>query len=153
MIGEWSPWDYDNPGFVNALHEWAESHKRVQMLVYFQGFGDEQPVPDPALPAAAERHCAKQLDNRRYMRFAPHSNRARKGGKGGGRRAADGGAARGLSPDLSSRSRIERQPPLQCQLPDLVLAVGVAARPRRALEVVEVGERQLQAPGGHRRRA
>ena len=43
MIGEWSPWDYDNPGFVNALHEWAESHDRVKMLMYYQGFGDDNP--------------------------------------------------------------------------------------------------------------
>ena len=84
MIGEWSPWDYDNPGFVDALHEWAESHRRAKMLVYFQGFGDNNPFMIQRYPASAAA-LRGQLDNRRYQRFAPHSSGP--GGKGGeGRR-------------------------------------------------------------------
>ena len=74
MIGEWSPWDSDNPGFVNRLHEWAESHKRTKMLVYFQGFGDNNPFMIQRYPAS-ESALRGQLNNRRYARFAPHSER------------------------------------------------------------------------------
>lgn len=85
MIGEWSPWDYDNPGFVNTLLEWAESHRRVRMLVYYQGFGDGNPYLIQHYPQS-ERALRKQLDNKRYVRFAPDAERpsGNKGGKGGG---------------------------------------------------------------------
>jgi hypothetical protein len=94
MIGEWSPWDYDNPGFVNDLHEWAESHKRVRMLVYYQGFGDGNPFLIQHYPRS-RRALAKQLDNKRYMRFAPHSERP-SGGKGGGHHGGGGGGGGGI---------------------------------------------------------
>lgn len=80
MIGEWSPWDSDNPGFVNALHEWAESHRRTKMLVYYQGFGENNPFMIQRYPAA-QRALRGQLDNKRYLRFAPHTRRP--GDKGG----------------------------------------------------------------------
>jgi len=75
MIGEWSPWDSDNPGFVDALHEWAESHRRVKMLVYYQGFGDDNPFMIHRYPSSATA-LAGQLDNGRYQRYAPQSRRA-----------------------------------------------------------------------------
>jgi len=81
MIGEWSPWDYDNPGFVNDLHEWAESHRRVHMLTYYQGFGADNPFLIQRYPRS-KRALRKQLESKRYMRHAPHS--ARPGGKGHG---------------------------------------------------------------------
>ncbi len=79
VIGEWSPWDSDNPGFVDALHEWAESHRRTKMLVYFQGFGDNNPFMIQRYPASAAA-LSGQLDNKRYQRFAPHSRRPGKKG-------------------------------------------------------------------------
>jgi hypothetical protein len=83
MIGEWSPWDSDNPGFVNLLYEWAESHRRTKMLVYYQGFGDNNPFMIQRYPNAAAA-LRGQLDNRRYKRYAPDSRRPDKGGGGGG---------------------------------------------------------------------
>ena len=81
MIGEWAPWDTDNPGFVNALHEWVESHRRAKMLVYYQGFGDNNPFMIQRYPSAADA-LRGQLDNRRYLRFAPHSKRPADKGDG-----------------------------------------------------------------------
>jgi hypothetical protein len=93
VIGEWSPWDYDNPGFVNQLHEWAESHKRVKLLVYYQGFGDGNPYLIQRYPAS-RRALAKQINNKRYMRFAPHSDRP--GKDDGGEKPDEGGG--GVNP-------------------------------------------------------
>jgi uncharacterized membrane protein YgcG len=95
MIGEWSPWDYDNPGFVNQLHEWGESHKRVHMLVYYQGFGADNPFLIQHYPRS-KRALRKQLDNKRYMRYAPHSARPGDAGHGdGGHHHGGGGGAGG----------------------------------------------------------
>ncbi len=82
VIGEWAPWDVDDPGFTNALHEWAESHKRTRMIVYYQDFGENNPFMIQRYPASAAA-LAAQLDNQRYKRFAPGS-RNKAGGGGGG---------------------------------------------------------------------
>lgn len=81
MIGEWAPWDSDNPGFVDALHEWVESHGRAKMLIYYQGFGENNPFMIQRYPNALEA-LEGQLKNKRYQRFAPHSKRP--GDKGDG---------------------------------------------------------------------
>lgn len=83
MIGEWSPWDTDNPGFVNQIHEWVEARRRAKMLVYYQGFGENNPFMIQRYPSSA-RAMRSQLDNRRYVRFAPHTKRRAGKGKGGG---------------------------------------------------------------------
>ena len=37
MIGEYSPWDGDPGGrFTDRLLDWAESHRRVRMLIYYR---------------------------------------------------------------------------------------------------------------------
>jgi hypothetical protein len=38
-ITEWAQSEEDEPKFVNQLINWVVSHKRVQMLTYYQGFG------------------------------------------------------------------------------------------------------------------
>ncbi len=91
MIGEWSPWDYDNPGFVNALHEWVESHKRAKMLIYYQGFGDPNPFQIQKYPKSRAA-LRGQMDNRRYKRYAPKSERP---GRGGNETAPNGGISPG----------------------------------------------------------
>lgn len=83
VIGEWAPWDVDSPGFTNGLHEWAESHKRTRMLVYYQGFGENNPFMIQRYPASASA-LASQLKNKRYKRFAPGSRKKKGGGNGGG---------------------------------------------------------------------
>ena len=50
MIGEWAPWDSDNPGFVNAparVDRVAPAGEDARLL---PGLRREQPIHDPALP-------------------------------------------------------------------------------------------------------
>jgi hypothetical protein len=82
VIGEWAPWDVDDPSFTNALHEWVESHRRAKMLVYYQGFGENNPFMIQRYPASAKA-LASQLHNRRYKRFAPRSRNKEKQDGGG----------------------------------------------------------------------
>ena len=50
-FGEWAIWGGDNPAFVNQLFSWVDQHKRVQMMVYNQGYITNGPFrlnEDPA---------------------------------------------------------------------------------------------------------
>lgn len=40
LIGEWAPWDVDNPGFSRSLFKWMHKHSRARMSVYYQDFGE-----------------------------------------------------------------------------------------------------------------
>jgi len=84
MIGEWAPWGRDDPGFVKKLFGWAKRHDRVEMLVYYQGFGqgavNEFEVTDyPKALKALRKQLAKPI----FPRFTPE-NEKRKGNGGGG---------------------------------------------------------------------
>jgi hypothetical protein len=70
VIGEWSPWDSDDPGFVDQLFRWVETHRRAKMLIYFQGFGDPNPFQIQIYPKSAEamRH---QMRGPRFVDSAP----------------------------------------------------------------------------------
>ncbi len=71
VVGEWSPWDFDSPSFVHRLFNFAQSHNRVKMLVYYQGF-DSRPAPDLALPSRPQRPAPRaQPRRRRSIRPAP----------------------------------------------------------------------------------
>jgi len=37
-FGEWAMWDTDSPSFVAEFFAWVNSHKRVQMMLYNQGY-------------------------------------------------------------------------------------------------------------------
>jgi len=37
-FGEWALWGGDTPAFVDQLFAWVNSHRRVQMMIYNQGF-------------------------------------------------------------------------------------------------------------------
>jgi hypothetical protein len=39
-FGEWALWGEDDPTFVQQLFAWVEAHRRVQMMVYNQGYAD-----------------------------------------------------------------------------------------------------------------
>lgn len=83
VIGEWSPWDTDNPKFVRSLHNWVESHRRVKLIVYYQGFGEGNPFLIQRYPRSA-RALAKRLKDKRYKKRAPHSRRPGGNKPGGG---------------------------------------------------------------------
>ena len=35
ILGEWAPWGYDDPTFVNKVFDWARNHPRTAALVYY----------------------------------------------------------------------------------------------------------------------
>jgi len=35
ILGEWAPWGYDDPTFVNKVFTWARNHSRTAALVYY----------------------------------------------------------------------------------------------------------------------
>jgi hypothetical protein len=35
ILGEWAPWGYDDPTFVNKVFGWARNHPRTAAIVYF----------------------------------------------------------------------------------------------------------------------
>lgn len=74
VIGEWSPWDYDNPVFTKSLFRWVESHDRAKMMVYFQGFGDPNPFQIEAYPES-ERVMRRQMRGDRYLDRAGDTNK------------------------------------------------------------------------------
>lgn len=78
VIGEWSPWAVDDPDFTHHLHEWVESNKRAQMMVYFQGFGDPNPFQLQLYPKSAEE-LRRQLKSSRYVKKAPDHHKPDKG--------------------------------------------------------------------------
>ena len=52
-FGEWAIWGGDNPVFVNQLFQWVDQHKRVQMMVYNQGYITNGPFRLNEDPASA----------------------------------------------------------------------------------------------------
>jgi hypothetical protein len=82
VIGEWAPWDRDEPSFTRRLHRWAEQRKRVKMILYYQAFGDNNPFMLRRYPASA-RALTRVLDSPLYPRWAP-GTRPKGGGGGGG---------------------------------------------------------------------
>ncbi len=56
-FGEWAIWGGDNPAFVQQLFAWVNSHPRVRMMVYNQGYINNGPfrLNEDPLSAAAIR--------------------------------------------------------------------------------------------------
>ena len=68
-FGEWAIWGGDNPAFVAQFFAWVNTHKRVQMLVYNQGFTTSGPFSLTADPQSAAAIRGK-LAPARYLAFA-----------------------------------------------------------------------------------
>ena len=52
-FGEWAIWGGDNPAFVNQLFAWVNTHKRVKIMVYNQGYITNGPFRLNEDPASA----------------------------------------------------------------------------------------------------
>jgi hypothetical protein len=66
-FGEWAIWGGDNPAFVDQLFAWVNTHPRVRMMLYNQGYSV---IPfglraDPASTAAIRQ----QLANPRFLAY------------------------------------------------------------------------------------
>jgi hypothetical protein len=87
VIGEWGPWDVDNPAFTRHLFRWVEKHNRAKMAIYYQGFGPGNPYQIRHYPAS-KKAMRRELKGRRWVSRAPDSRRP--GGHGHSRGGPDG---------------------------------------------------------------
>jgi hypothetical protein len=70
MFGEYALWGSDDPGFVDRLFGWIESHQRTRMLIYNQGIDPHGPFRLSRYPNAA-RELGRLLARSRFPEFAP----------------------------------------------------------------------------------
>jgi hypothetical protein len=75
VIGEYGPWDNDFDGsFTRSLFDWAESHKRVKMLLYYRDVTATNAYNVQHYPGA-RRVLRKRLNGRGWLEFAPGAKR------------------------------------------------------------------------------
>jgi hypothetical protein len=73
VIGEYSPWDNDATGaFTNQLFNWARSHGRVRMLVYYRSVTADNPYTINRYPGARTA-LRRQLNKKVFAPFAPQA--------------------------------------------------------------------------------
>ena len=72
-FGEWAIWGGDNPAFVDQLFSWVNQHKRVQMMVYNQGYITNGPFRLNLDPGSTQAIRSK-LEPSRYLAFAEGSS-------------------------------------------------------------------------------
>ena len=51
-FAEWAMWQSDSPGFVDEFFNWIDAHKRVQMILYNEGYGPTSQLLLAKYPAA-----------------------------------------------------------------------------------------------------
>ena len=69
MFGEWGVWGGDNPGWVNELFRFVNTHKRVRMMLYNQGNDPNGPFRLKHFPGARAA-IRKALKSKRYLSSA-----------------------------------------------------------------------------------
>jgi hypothetical protein len=74
VLGEYAPRFSDDAGWVRGLLHWSHEHRRVKMLVYYQGFGDDpgfggDPNFDIARYPDSRRVLRRRLDQRRWVEY------------------------------------------------------------------------------------
>jgi hypothetical protein len=52
-FGEWGVWGADSPSFVRQMFSWALSHRRVRLLMYYQGYAASGPLSLSLYPRSA----------------------------------------------------------------------------------------------------
>ena len=72
VIGEYGPWDSDPVGaFVNQMFNWAESHGRARMLIYYRSVSPTNIFNIQFYPAAQQRPAQPQLQDSEFMPIPP----------------------------------------------------------------------------------
>ena len=60
VFGEWSMWGADDPGFMRAFFDWVRAHRRVKLLMYYQG-------TEPDAPFRIQRYPRARAELRRQL--------------------------------------------------------------------------------------
>ena len=71
-ITEWGLQEEDEPRFVKQLISWVMTHKRVQMLTYYQGFGAGNPYEFSLYPRTAATFRTK-IRRATFLAFAEYN--------------------------------------------------------------------------------
>ena len=71
VVGEYGPWDNDYSGaFTDSLLDWAESHNRVKMLLYYRSVSTDNLFNIQFYPGA-QQVLREHLSRPRWAEFAP----------------------------------------------------------------------------------
>lgn len=70
VFAEWAMWDTHSTAFVNDFFSFVNSHKRVKMILYNEGYGSSSPLLLSKYPAAAEAIRTK-VSSTRYLGYVP----------------------------------------------------------------------------------
>jgi hypothetical protein len=71
-ITEWAMSEEDEPKFVKQLISWVATHKRVQMLTYYQGFGQGNPYELSLYPKTAAM-LRKKIRRATFLPYAEYN--------------------------------------------------------------------------------
>ena len=69
-FGEWAIWGADDPAFVSEFFKWVDSHHRVAMMLYNQGYDATGPLDLGGYPASTAA-VRSQLGGSRFLAFTP----------------------------------------------------------------------------------
>jgi hypothetical protein len=69
-FGEWAMWGADDPAFVGELFKWVDTHHRVAMMLYNQGYDANGPLDLGVYPASTAA-VRSQLGASRFLAFTP----------------------------------------------------------------------------------
>jgi hypothetical protein len=70
VFAEWAMWDNDSTAFVDDFFSFINSHKRVKMILYNEGYGPSSPLLLSKYPAAAGA-IRGEVAPGRYLGYAP----------------------------------------------------------------------------------
>ncbi|MGD0197212.1 MAG: hypothetical protein ABSC56_04805 [Solirubrobacteraceae bacterium] len=69
VFAEWAMWESDSPGFVDEFFNWINSHKRVKMILYNEGYGSTSQLLLAKYPAAIDA-IRTRLSASRFVGYA-----------------------------------------------------------------------------------
>jgi hypothetical protein len=70
VFAEWAMWDTDSPAFVDEFFSFVNTHKRVKMILYNEGYGPTSPLLLSKYPAAAAA-IRDQVAGARFLAYSP----------------------------------------------------------------------------------
>jgi hypothetical protein len=70
VFAEWAMWKTDSAAFVNEFFSFVNTHRRVKMILYNEGYGPSSPLLLSKYPAAAAA-IRQQVALPRFLAYAP----------------------------------------------------------------------------------
>jgi beta-mannanase len=70
VFAEWAMWNTDSAAFVQQFFSFINTHKRVKMILYNEGYSASSPLLLSKYPSAAAE-IRKQVEPSRYLAYTP----------------------------------------------------------------------------------